>query len=76
MEYNFFTPKHLRFESDFTQLCTYGYPIYILIDDMIKAMDSRNENFIEISRKYSADGIPHKFFFTIENGKYEYSHYE
>lgn len=75
MKLNYTSANYLQFEQDFNKLYVGYQPLFVITDDLERAMTKDKPYFILPARQ-AADGMRHVFYFEMEGVKYIYSHYE
>lgn len=71
MKLNYTSANYLQFEQDFNKLYVGYQPLFVITDDLERAMTKDKPYFI-LPTQQSKDGRKHVFYFEVLGDKYVY----
>ncbi|MDO5028102.1 MAG: DUF5960 family protein [Bacillota bacterium] len=66
---SYFSASYQNFEEDFYKYSNFKVPLTFLVDDLVKSMVSREQNYFILNGKNSKDGKDHFFIFSREESQ-------
>lgn len=74
MKLNYTSANHLQFEQDFNKLYVGYQPLFVIADDIERAMNKGKPYFI-LPANQTKDGMQHVFYFVVVNNLFEYKNF-
>ncbi len=74
MKLNYTSANYLQFEQGFNKLYVGYQPLFVIADDIERAMNKGKPYFI-LPANQAKDGMQHVFYFEVVNNLFEYKNF-